>query len=98
MWTVLLFVFQAVVRELFSQFGCVQSVELRDHPGSVQESVPKLSKFFRPAEKTVGAVFLLSNIHTTSASSVRVFDLSVCLSTSSRVSKLDMLCSKTPPV
>nr|XP_019961633.1 PREDICTED: ribosomal RNA-processing protein 7 homolog A [Paralichthys olivaceus] len=43
---------EAVVRELFSQFGCVQSVELRDHPGSVQESAPKLSKFFRPAEKT----------------------------------------------
>ncbi|XP_071330511.1 ribosomal RNA-processing protein 7 homolog A [Trachinotus anak] len=42
---------EAVVRELFSQFGSVQSVELRDHPGSFQESGPKLSKFFRPAEK-----------------------------------------------
>ncbi|XP_040918924.1 ribosomal RNA-processing protein 7 homolog A [Toxotes jaculatrix] len=42
---------EAVVRDLFSQFGCVQSVELRDHPGSFQESGPKLSKFFKPAEK-----------------------------------------------
>ncbi|XP_058509428.1 ribosomal RNA-processing protein 7 homolog A [Solea solea] len=42
---------QAVVKELFSQFGCVHSVELRDHPGSSHESGPKLSKFFKPAEK-----------------------------------------------
>ncbi|XP_062263800.1 ribosomal RNA-processing protein 7 homolog A [Platichthys flesus] len=42
---------EAVVTELFSQFGSVQSVELRDHPGSFQESGPKLSKLFRPAEK-----------------------------------------------
>ncbi|KAL3987499.1 hypothetical protein ACER0C_014614 [Sarotherodon galilaeus] len=40
-----------VVKDLFSQFGSVQSVELRDHPGSSQESGPKLSKFFKPAEK-----------------------------------------------
>ncbi|XP_059204480.1 ribosomal RNA-processing protein 7 homolog A [Centropristis striata] len=40
-----------VVKELFSQFGSVQSVELRDHPGSSQESGPKLSRFFKPAEK-----------------------------------------------
>ncbi|XP_023287371.1 ribosomal RNA-processing protein 7 homolog A [Seriola lalandi dorsalis] len=42
---------QAVVRDLFSQFGSVQSVELGDHPGSFQESGPKLSKFFKPAER-----------------------------------------------
>ncbi|XP_045928852.1 ribosomal RNA-processing protein 7 homolog A [Micropterus dolomieu] len=42
---------QGVVKELFSQFGCVQTVELRDHPGSFEESGPKLSKFFKPAEK-----------------------------------------------
>ncbi|GAA6215547.1 ribosomal RNA-processing protein 7 homolog A [Lates japonicus] len=42
---------EAVVKELFSQFDCVQSVELRDHPGSFQESGPKLSRFFKPAEK-----------------------------------------------
>ncbi|KAK2894159.1 hypothetical protein Q8A73_016643 [Channa argus] len=42
---------QDVVRELFSQFGTVQSVELGDHPGSLMESGPKLSRFFRPAEK-----------------------------------------------
>ncbi|XP_034449053.1 ribosomal RNA-processing protein 7 homolog A isoform X1 [Hippoglossus hippoglossus] len=42
---------EAVVTELFSQFGPVQSVELRDHPGSFQDSGPKLSKLFRPAEK-----------------------------------------------
>nr|XP_046272291.1 ribosomal RNA-processing protein 7 homolog A [Scatophagus argus] len=42
---------EAVVTELFSQFGCVQSVELRDHPGSFQESGPKLSKFFKPVAK-----------------------------------------------
>ncbi|XP_049925959.1 ribosomal RNA-processing protein 7 homolog A [Epinephelus moara] len=42
---------QAVVKELFSQFGYVESVELRDHPGSSQESGPKLSRFFKPVEK-----------------------------------------------
>ncbi|XP_054464087.1 ribosomal RNA-processing protein 7 homolog A [Anoplopoma fimbria] len=42
---------QAVVKELFSQFGCVQSVELRDHPGSSQESGPKLARCFKPVEK-----------------------------------------------
>ncbi|KAF7220694.1 ribosomal RNA-processing protein 7 homolog A [Nothobranchius furzeri] len=40
-----------VVRELFSIFGNVSSVELRDHPGSSEGSEPKLSRFFRPAEK-----------------------------------------------
>eukprot|EP00064_Thunnus_orientalis_P006337 superscaffoldBa00000656_g6353 len=40
-----------VVKELFSQFGSIQSVELRDHPGSFQQSGPTLSRFFRPAEK-----------------------------------------------
>ncbi|XP_037545414.1 ribosomal RNA-processing protein 7 homolog A [Nematolebias whitei] len=42
---------EAVVKDLFSQFGSVRSVELRDHPGSFEESGPKLSRFFKPAEK-----------------------------------------------
>ncbi|XP_029914938.1 ribosomal RNA-processing protein 7 homolog A [Myripristis murdjan] len=42
---------EAVVKELFSQFGAVQSVELRDHPGAFQHSGPKLATFFKPAEK-----------------------------------------------
>ncbi|KAM3863578.1 ribosomal RNA-processing protein 7 homolog A [Diretmus argenteus] len=42
---------EAVVKYLFSQFGAVQSVELRDHPGAFQHSGPQLSKFFKPAEK-----------------------------------------------
>ncbi|KAM6913280.1 ribosomal RNA-processing protein 7 homolog A [Lycodopsis pacificus] len=42
---------EGVVKELFSQFGCVQSVELRDHPGSSKESGPKLSRFFKTADK-----------------------------------------------
>ncbi|XP_004071853.1 ribosomal RNA-processing protein 7 homolog A [Oryzias latipes] len=42
---------EVVVKELFSQFGGIESVELRDHPGSSQESGPKISKLFRPAEK-----------------------------------------------
>uniref|UniRef100_A0AAQ4QYZ8 Ribosomal RNA processing 7 homolog A n=1 Tax=Gasterosteus aculeatus aculeatus TaxID=481459 RepID=A0AAQ4QYZ8_GASAC len=45
------FVFQVVIKELFSQFGSVQWVDLRDHPGSSPESGPKLSRFFKPAEK-----------------------------------------------
>ncbi|XP_056144297.1 ribosomal RNA-processing protein 7 homolog A [Lampris incognitus] len=40
-----------IVKELFSQFGIVQSVELRDHPGSSDRTGPKLTKFFKPAEK-----------------------------------------------
>ncbi|XP_034750017.1 ribosomal RNA-processing protein 7 homolog A [Etheostoma cragini] len=42
---------EGVVKELFSQFGCVQSVELRDQPGSSQDSGPKLSRFFKPVAK-----------------------------------------------
>ncbi|XP_061567801.1 ribosomal RNA-processing protein 7 homolog A [Cololabis saira] len=42
---------QDVVKDLFSQFGSVDSVELKDHPGSFQESGPIVSKVFRPAEK-----------------------------------------------
>ncbi|XP_041851491.1 ribosomal RNA-processing protein 7 homolog A [Melanotaenia boesemani] len=42
---------EGVVKSLFSQFGVTESVELRDHPGSFQESGPKVSKIFRPAEK-----------------------------------------------
>ncbi|XP_014882421.1 ribosomal RNA-processing protein 7 homolog A, partial [Poecilia latipinna] len=41
----------SVIKDLFSQFGVVASVELRDVPGSSQESGPKLSKIFRPADK-----------------------------------------------
>ncbi|XP_076020650.1 ribosomal RNA-processing protein 7 homolog A [Genypterus blacodes] len=40
-----------VVRSLFSRFGAVQSAELRDHPGSFQQSGPQLSRYFQPAEK-----------------------------------------------
>ncbi|XP_028268254.1 ribosomal RNA-processing protein 7 homolog A [Parambassis ranga] len=42
---------KTVIRELFSQFGPVESVELRDHPGSSNESGPRLTKFFQPADK-----------------------------------------------
>lgn len=52
--------FQGVVKELFSQFGCVQSVELMDHPGSSQETGPKLSSFFKPAAKQVSTLNLNS--------------------------------------
>ncbi|KAI4822315.1 hypothetical protein KUCAC02_007869 [Chaenocephalus aceratus] len=41
-----------VAKQMFSQFGSVQSVELMDHPGtSPEDSGPKLSKIFRPAAK-----------------------------------------------
>nr|XP_061805482.1 ribosomal RNA-processing protein 7 homolog A [Nerophis lumbriciformis] len=40
-----------VVKELFSRFGSVKSVELSDHPGSLLQSGPKLSRFFTPAPK-----------------------------------------------
>ncbi|XP_061556619.1 ribosomal RNA-processing protein 7 homolog A [Phycodurus eques] len=40
-----------VVKELFSQFGSVESVELGDNPGSFYQSGPKLSRLFKPAEK-----------------------------------------------
>ncbi|XP_076607863.1 ribosomal RNA-processing protein 7 homolog A [Chaetodon auriga] len=42
---------EGVVKELFSQFGSIQSVELRDQPGSSHEHGPKLSKFFKPVQK-----------------------------------------------
>ncbi|XP_034066115.1 ribosomal RNA-processing protein 7 homolog A [Gymnodraco acuticeps] len=41
-----------VAKQMFSQFGSVQSVELMDNPGPLaQDSGPKISKFFRPAAK-----------------------------------------------
>lgn len=54
-YQLLLSVFQDVVKELFSQFGSVQSVELRDHPGSFQDVGPKLSEFFQPVAKQVSS-------------------------------------------
>ncbi|XP_070837408.1 ribosomal RNA-processing protein 7 homolog A [Chaetodon trifascialis] len=42
---------EGVVKELFSQFGSIQSVELRDEPGSSHKHGPKLSKFFKPVQK-----------------------------------------------
>lgn len=42
---------EAVVEQLFSQFGKVISVELRDEPGSSQDLEPRLSRVFKPAEK-----------------------------------------------
>ncbi|XP_036392095.1 ribosomal RNA-processing protein 7 homolog A [Megalops cyprinoides] len=40
-----------VVRELFSQFGPIQSVELREKPGTTDPKESKLSKYFTPAQK-----------------------------------------------
>ncbi|XP_077414879.1 ribosomal RNA-processing protein 7 homolog A [Vanacampus margaritifer] len=40
-----------VIKELFSQFGSVQSVELSNHPGLSHQSGSTLSTFFKPAEK-----------------------------------------------
>lgn len=65
MYSGLPFVFQGVVKDLFSQFGSVQLVELRDHPGSFQESGPKLSRFFKPAAKQVGSRSRLVLLHST---------------------------------
>ncbi|XP_026201937.1 ribosomal RNA-processing protein 7 homolog A [Anabas testudineus] len=62
----------AVVKDLFSQFGSVQSVELRDHPGSFKDSEPKLSKFFKPAEKQgfkVGYIVFQNSTSITAAKS-----------------------------
>lgn len=39
------------MKRLFSQFGNVRSVELRDQPGSSQHHGPKLSSFFTPSQK-----------------------------------------------
>lgn len=97
---VLLSVFQGVVNELFSQFGCVQSVELRDHPASFQDSGPKLSRFFKPAAKRVSSL----RCNTTSKPSLYLlctvdfrswFHLSCLCFVPSRVSKWATLCFKT---
>ncbi|KAL7829934.1 hypothetical protein AOLI_G00308190 [Acnodon oligacanthus] len=42
---------ESVVKELFSQFGSVQSVELSEKPGSPEPETNSLSKYFRPAQK-----------------------------------------------
>ncbi|KAI3359340.1 hypothetical protein L3Q82_002844 [Scortum barcoo] len=63
---------QDVVKELFSQFGDVQFVELRDHPGSSQDSGPELSRFFRTPGKQgfkVGYVVFQNSSSVTAAKS-----------------------------
>uniref|UniRef100_A0AAY5K1I5 RRM domain-containing protein n=1 Tax=Esox lucius TaxID=8010 RepID=A0AAY5K1I5_ESOLU len=42
---------ESVIRELFSQFGPVQSVELREKPGSSENATSKLAKYFTTAQK-----------------------------------------------
>nr|XP_057905373.1 ribosomal RNA-processing protein 7 homolog A [Doryrhamphus excisus] len=52
-----------VVKQLFSQFGPVKSVELGEHPGAFH-SGPKLSKHFTPAQKQcfkVGYIVFLNS-------------------------------------
>ncbi|KAJ7992636.1 hypothetical protein DPEC_G00280730 [Dallia pectoralis] len=44
---------EGVIRGLFSQFGPIQSVELREKPGSFEHSTSKLAKYFTPARKRV---------------------------------------------
>uniref|UniRef100_A0A8C9RSV3 Ribosomal RNA processing 7 homolog A n=1 Tax=Scleropages formosus TaxID=113540 RepID=A0A8C9RSV3_SCLFO len=40
---------EEIIKDLFSTFGKVQSVELREKPGTTESSDLKLSKYFRPA-------------------------------------------------
>lgn len=88
-------VLQGVVKDLFSQFGSVESVDLRDHPGSFQESGPRLSRFFRPAEKQVDLCCCAGfSLFTAYFRSCFTLCVSICL----RVSKLATLYFKTPPV
>ncbi|KAJ8363314.1 hypothetical protein SKAU_G00121450 [Synaphobranchus kaupii] len=42
---------QGEVRELFSQFGPIQSVELRERPGTAEPTESKLFKYFTPTQK-----------------------------------------------
>lgn len=97
------FVLQAVVRELFSQFGSVQSVDLRDHPCSSQESGPKLSKYFRPAEKQVGLACCCNTMSKhwnclCSKDQVTIYLFVSLCPPLPRVSKLATLCSTMLPV
>ncbi|XP_074552956.1 ribosomal RNA-processing protein 7 homolog A [Halichoeres trimaculatus] len=74
---------EGAIRELFSQFGNIQSVELRDHPGSSQESGPTLSKVFRPATKQgfkVGYI-VFSNSSSVSAAKKHPYDSRLVIST-----------------
>lgn len=60
---------QSIVKELFSQFGTVQSVELNDHPGLPRDSGPNLSRYFRPAVKQC---FKVGYVVFQASSSIRV--------------------------
>ncbi|XP_053494440.1 ribosomal RNA-processing protein 7 homolog A [Ictalurus furcatus] len=42
---------QSVVKDLFSQFGPVQDVELREKPAVAEDKQPELSPYFTPAQK-----------------------------------------------
>ncbi|XP_028310366.1 ribosomal RNA-processing protein 7 homolog A [Gouania willdenowi] len=75
-----------VVKELFSQFGSVQSVELKDHPSSSPDSGPRLSKIFRPAEKQgfkVGYI-VFQNASSVSAVKSHAFDVPLVVQTKER--------------
>ncbi|XP_035258541.1 ribosomal RNA-processing protein 7 homolog A [Anguilla anguilla] len=63
---------EAVVRDLFSQFGPIQSVELRERPGTAEPAESKLSRYFTPAQKEgfkVGYIVFKSGSGVTAAKS-----------------------------
>ncbi|KAI1886746.1 hypothetical protein AGOR_G00198980 [Albula goreensis] len=63
---------EEVVRELFSQFGPIQSVELKERPGGTESTESKLSKYFTPASKEgfrVGYIVFKNSSSVTAAKS-----------------------------
>lgn len=79
---------KAVVKQLFSQFGTVQSVSLMDQPGS-SDPEPNLSNVFKPAEKQgfkVGYV-VFENGSSISAAKSHPHDVPLVVSTEQRTVK-----------
>lgn len=75
-----------VVKDLFNQFGAVQSVELRERPGASDPSESKLSRYFTPKQKEgfkVGYVVFRNGSSVTAAKS-HPFDVPLVVCTEQR--------------
>ncbi|KAL0992983.1 hypothetical protein UPYG_G00101800 [Umbra pygmaea] len=77
---------EGTLKEIFSQFGPVKSVELREKPGSFEPSESKLSKYFTPAQKQgfrVGYI-VFTNSHSITKAKLHPLNVPLLVSTEQR--------------
>lgn len=83
---------EGILKDVFGQFGPVQSVELREKPGSLEHSGPKLSKYFTPTQKQgfkVGYI-VFQDASSISAAKSHPLDVPLVVSTEERPVKIGL--------